>query len=209
MSHIVRVQASVALLIGAALLLFVACGARRPRTVAPASPTATATPVLTRVVEFEAPGVSSPPEEGRCFAASLALPRADAWRCSAGNRILDPCFGPANAGLLVCMRDPWGTAAPVALHLTEPLPPPGPLGAAHPWAMETMDGARCTFLTGATSGVNGHRVSYGCIGGAYLLDDVQEGPVWTVTQVTLGPGSAGQPPAATASQTARLAAVWR
>lgn len=207
---LVRVRAGVLIaLLGACALLVGACGASRSRPAPTASPTATATPVLTRVIEFEAPGASGTPEDGRCFSASLALPRADAWRCSAGNRILDPCFGPASASLLICVRDPWGTAAPTVLRLTEPLTPGGPLGSAHPWALETVDGARCTFLTGATSGVNGHRVAYGCIGGAYLLDDVQEGPLWTATQVTLGPGSAGQPPAATSSATVGIATAWR
>ena len=108
----------------------------------------------------------------------------------------------------MCLRDPW-CATPTVLHLTEPLTPSDRLGVAHPWALETVDGARCTFLTGATSGVNGHRVAYGCVGGAYLLDDMQEGPPWTATLVTLGLGSAGQPPAATSSATVGIATAWR
>jgi hypothetical protein len=130
--------------------------------------------------------------EGRCFAASAATgARPDAWRCMAGNRILDPCFEGTREGstVLACVRSPWDGAVAL-LALSEPLPstprqdqavPDG-----RPWALELADGSRCTFLTGATSAVAGLRVNYGCEGGTtWVVGDVDRRlPAWTVFVVT-------------------------
>jgi hypothetical protein len=108
--------------------------------------------------------------EGRCFAGSAATEaRPDAWRCMAGNRILDPCFEGIVDGrtALACARSPWD-AAVVVLTPTEALPETrrsGPLVDGRPWAVQLGDGSRCTLLTGATTAIAGLRVNYGCEGG--------------------------------------------
>jgi hypothetical protein len=126
--------------------------------------------------------------DGRCFAESAATEaRPDAWRCMAGNRILDPCFEGVVQGrtAMACARSPWD-ARVIVLVPTEPLPRPGrperPLLEGRPWAIELMDGARCTLLTGATSGVAGMRVNYGCEGGGVsAVGDVdRRAPLWRI-----------------------------
>jgi hypothetical protein len=126
--------------------------------------------------------------DGRCFAESIATEaRPDAWRCMAGNRILDPCFEGTMQGrtALACARSPW-EATVVVLVPTEPLPtarrPERPLIEGRPWALELTDGSRCTLLTGATSGVAGMRVNYGCQGGqASAVGDLdRRAPQWRI-----------------------------
>src|SRR5438132_10979837 len=74
------------------------------------------TPVLVYTVHPQAP--VSKTVRGSCFAGSLADGRADAWRCSVGNQIMDPCF--QGKGYLLCPPSP--RAKPVKLILTKPLP---------------------------------------------------------------------------------------
>ncbi|HLR47280.1 MAG TPA: hypothetical protein VK092_08965 [Deinococcales bacterium] len=124
--------------------------------------------------------------EGECFAPSLASPgRPDAWRCSAGNRILEPCFGaPAgqdDAVRLACAGDPFGGEITM-LTLSEELPASAePATEALPWAVELGNSERCTLLTGATASLAGKRIDYGCEGGGVVAGGVnRSGPVWTV-----------------------------
>jgi hypothetical protein len=126
---------------------------------------------------------------GRCWTTSEADPaRPDAWRCMAGNRISDPCFaGSENTRpVMACMTAPW-TDTVVLLEPSEPLSPrPGPVDdqliLGDPWAIELAGGVRCTRLTGATSGVAGMRVSYGCEGGGVIVvgEVDRSAPEWRV-----------------------------
>jgi len=124
---------------------------------------------------------------GKCFAASLASQgRPDAWRCMAGNTILDPCFEsqPPGAGPLACAASPWSSQ----IRLLTPVggvprnqANHGDLVSEMPWALELADGSRCTFLTGATLAVAGLRWNYGCSSGAEVIGEVYRGdPVWRV-----------------------------
>ena len=118
---------------------------------------------------------------GYCWTASLATSARDAFRCFQGNAIHDPCFAPeAHARSVVCFVDPWHPVT--VLRLTKPLPRHGPLfGRALPWAIETVDGRHCTYLTGATGLMGGHRVNYGCTNRTYLLGSPDEHePLWTI-----------------------------
>jgi hypothetical protein len=128
-----------------------------------------------------------PAAQGRCFAASLASQgRSDAWRCSIGNAIMDPCFEPQppDSGPLACAVSPWSRE----VRLLKPSAPPskneankGDLLGSAPWALELADGSRCTFLTGATLGVAGMRLNYGCQNKAEVIGDVERSaPVWRV-----------------------------
>ncbi len=52
--------------------------------------------------------------------------------------------------------------------------------AAHPWAVELVNGDRCGLLTGATSVVAGMRLNYGCEGGGYIVGELDRfQPTWT------------------------------
>jgi hypothetical protein len=135
-----------------------------------------------------APGLAAAgPVRGKCFTASLATQgRPDAWRCSAGNTILDPCFEsqPPGEGPLACAVSPWSSQVRL-LTPAEPVPRneanQGDLLSQMPWALELADGSRCTYLTGATMAVAGMRLNYGCVGGASVIGEVYRGnPLWRV-----------------------------
>jgi hypothetical protein len=125
---------------------------------------------------------------GTCFTSSLAVDGRDAWRCIAGNRILDPCFQPPKGhGPLACLSDPWGTVT--RLRLTRHLPKPTPVHETRPmpWAVETSSGLRCTKLTGATDVYRGQRVNYECTDGSVLVGDVDDSSKqWTIMRSPSG-----------------------
>ncbi|WP_102126514.1 hypothetical protein [Deinococcus planocerae] len=122
---------------------------------------------------------------GTCFAASAASPtRPDAYRCSAGNRILDPCFASLNErDPLACSPDPWGANAVL---LTRSGALPGRTRASEPnylsgtpWALELANGQRCVALTGATAPIAGLRVNYGCPDGGVVAGPIDRTlPLW-------------------------------
>jgi hypothetical protein len=124
---------------------------------------------------------------GSCFTPSVADSfRVDGWRCSAGNRIYDPCFENifADRRILACADAPW-TANVVLLRLTSPLPSArrGQVDRSNtlPWALELANGQRCTMLTGATNVIAGMRVNYGCRDEAYAVGSVDRTlPVWRI-----------------------------
>lgn len=117
--------------------------------------------------------------EGSCFTSSVASPeRPDAWRCSAGNAILDPCFVDVRVDemQLACAQDPF-SADVTLLALSEALPSSGAAAEpdyreATPWALELQNGQRCVSLTGATGAIAGLRVNYGCAGGGVVVGGV-------------------------------------
>jgi len=129
------------------------------------------------------------PVAGSCMSQSAASPtRPDAWRCSAGNAIHDPCFenvtGPSPK-VLACAAQPWGGEI-FLMNLDKPLPsaahkPQFDLKSGMPWALELGNGQRCVILTGATAPVVGMRINYGCDTGAQVAGDVDRSlPMWKV-----------------------------
>jgi hypothetical protein len=132
---------------------------------------------------------------GSCWTASLASGAADAWRCAAGNAIHDPCFAASpHAKTVVCFLDPWHPVTILAL--TKPLPRHGPtLAQTLPWAIETTDGRRCTYLTGATAPMGAERINYGCTDHSYLIGSPNRStPLWTIrSSRTYRPDRPGHP----------------
>lgn len=145
----------------------------------------------TRVVKFVPPSTASNQVSGSCFTSSLAATRSDAYRCMAGNVIYDPCFTiPGNANAVLCVRDPLDSTTNVLMNLTKPLPAPEPVPSqTHPWFLQMADGTICNFFTGATGGVNGERINYGCSDGYVVVGLPKTDTVWTVQQVQLAPNS--------------------
>ena len=125
---------------------------------------------------------------GSCFTRSLASPsRPDAWRCTAGNGLMDPCYQRimGDEKQLACpVGGPW-PANVVLLTLTQPLPQedrkePGRDGVL-PWALELANGQKCTQFTGATAPVAGMRINYGCPDGFTIVGDIDRSqPIWRV-----------------------------
>jgi hypothetical protein len=127
--------------------------------------------------------------EASCFARSLASTgRPDAYRCEADDAILDPCFldPMGGAGLLYCALEPFSLEV-VELALVDGLPEPLDVPAdpdytsARAWALVLEGGQRCTLLTGATAGIAGLRIDYGCDDGSAVLGPIDRSlPVWRV-----------------------------
>jgi len=132
---------------------------------------------------------------GTCFTRSLASPsRPDAWRCMAGNGLMDPCYERilGNEKQLACpVLGPW-PANVLLLTLTQPLPQEDHKEPSRdsvlPWAIELANGQKCSLFTGATAPVAGMRINYGCPDGFDIVGDIDRSqPVWRV--FTRGPKS--------------------
>lgn len=125
---------------------------------------------------------------GTCFTRSVASPtRDDAWRCSAGNAIMDPCYHRimGDEKQLACpVGGPW-PANVVLLTLTQALPQDEHKAVSRdsslPWALELANGQRCSLFTGATAPIAGMRINYGCPGGFVVVGDIDRSqPAWRV-----------------------------
>jgi hypothetical protein len=125
---------------------------------------------------------------GSCFTRSLASPsRPDAWRCMAGNGLMDPCYQRimGDEKQLACpVGGPW-PANVVLLTLTQALPQEDrkvpDRDNVLPWALELANGQKCTQFTGATAPVAGMRINYGCPNGFTIVGDIDRSqPVWRV-----------------------------
>jgi hypothetical protein len=144
---------------------------------------------------------------GSCFSGSAADPRSDAWRCSIGNKLVDPCFSDPNAHTWVaCPSDgtPFGLGV-IRIKLTKPLPTKlrnhGSAGKGNPWSVKLAGGKVCTFLTGATFTFHGKRANYGCTKTTFLAGNPnRSSPTWTIT---LGTGRTAPPKTAVI-----LVAAW-
>lgn len=120
---------------------------------------------------------------GNCFTTSNVTTRSDAYRCTSGNNIYDPCFF-VNQTQVLCPSDgPW--AATGLLLNVHSLPSTGSVSDqgthGQPWAIQLADGTRCLAVSGATNEIAGQRLGYFCKGGIGLYGNVQRSaPGWTI-----------------------------
>ena len=143
---------------------------------------------------------------GYCWTDSLATGAHDAYRCMQGNAIWDPCFAAtAHSRTVACFRDPWHPVT--ILHLTKPLPHHGRAISAPPWAIETTDGRRCVYLTGATAPMGGERINYGCTDHSFLIGNPNTTrPMWTIrSAAAYKPDVPGHPAPITSFPLAKIA----
>jgi hypothetical protein len=121
---------------------------------------------------------------GACFTGSIVAMRSDAWRCTVGNVIFDPCISVNQDQVLCPSSGPW-TNSGVLVSL------PGGLPAAladqnqgtggQPWAVQLASGAQCLAISGATTVISGQRLAYNCTNGLGLYGNVQRsGPAWMI-----------------------------
>ncbi|HLY26045.1 MAG TPA: hypothetical protein VKQ72_06885 [Aggregatilineales bacterium] len=164
-------------------------------------PAPAATPVITQVRIFNAnlpaDGAGSSgigiqinaKVNGTCFATSIAdSGRPDAYRCTVGNSIMDPCFGYyAAQSTLFCADVPWKAAVtPLAVSGTVQAIPPNKTPQSDllktlPWALELANGSRCALITGATGAFAGMRLNYGCEDKGYVIGDpIRDSQTWRV-----------------------------
>jgi hypothetical protein len=137
---------------------------------------------VTQVTPFSPSGIRGTAGQGTCWTTSLAAPRTNAWRCSAGNTIYDPCFStPLQSSYVICDANPAkGQTSGLKVMLTQPLPsatlPSSSENQA--WLLRLSNGAICSFATGATFLVHGVRVDYGCSDGSVVIGMPQTGNTW-------------------------------
>jgi hypothetical protein len=104
---------------------------------------------------------------GSCFTGSAAAPAPGAYRCFAGNNILDPCFAPPVTRKplqIACVAAPWSRA--VVLTVSGRLPAADTTtGVVRPWAFQLATGVRCVASTGTVPAVHGVNLGYHCTDG--------------------------------------------
>jgi len=129
-------------------------------------------------------------QDGECFAGSIASTRADAYRCSVGNAIYDPCLIADDGKTLVCDVDPIGKATPFKLNLSKALPEANKADLPqHPWLLKLSDGAVCNFATGGSSLIAEQRVNYYCSDKSVIVGDLTPGTIWQALRAV--PSNAG------------------
>ena len=145
----------------------------------------------TQVIVFHPKDVPTQEHTGSCWEGSVFLNRVDAWRCTVGNIIYDPCFSiPGNSQAVICYISPLDNSTRFKLNLTEPLPAHWPISTNSAWTnsawvFELADGTNCSFVGGATAVFGGERVNYSCTDGWYVLGDLQRGKVWIAQKIRL------------------------
>jgi hypothetical protein len=108
----------------------------------------------------------------------------NAYRCFAGNSILDPCWVRAGSSRshVLCLTAPWSHAA-IRLHVTKGYDNSVMTTTARePWGIRLANGTRCAFVQGASSVVHGRRLSYFCQHSKTVLlgNPNRSRPVWRI-----------------------------
>jgi hypothetical protein len=182
-----------------ACVVLVACGAPQPTaTLTPAAVTVAVPSISnTEVIQF-APAVPVEEREGSCLTNSFSVRRAEAWRCTVDDQILDPCFTAADGETIVCGAFPGTDSPGFRLKLTAALPaaalPPG--APASVFMIRLADGTLCHSASGPALALNGKAVHFNCVGGSpsaqiVLLGDLQEGTVWRAERASVAPNDGG------------------
>jgi hypothetical protein len=194
------------------------------QTTSTSSQSAPVTPA-TQVIAYvpAAPASSTPVENGSCWTNSIAAPfRVDAWRCTVGNNISDPCFQiPNSTGSLLCNVNPilLNSTSTFVLKLTKPLPtptiPPGTPPSDWAWLIQLADGTLCTPFTGTLPiTAEGVAANYGCspgpLGSSTLIFNGlnSSSSAWTAEVGTIAETSSSLPNIASSS-TVPVATVWQ
>jgi serine/threonine protein kinase len=137
---------------------------------------------------------------GKCYSQSETTFRPDAWRCTTGNQLLDPCFSSsyleAAGGQLLCLGSP-AMDHMVRLNLDEALPQSNDhvQGELPPLKIVLADGQSCLFASGATKTLSGQRLNYSCDHGVLYGGPDRTNATWTITYMGNG------------SETAKLADI--
>lgn len=133
---------------------------------------------------------------GNCWTSSIAVNRADAWRCMVGNAIHDPCFTTTDANKMVCDADPITRKAGFILTLTKPLPASNVKAAmSRPWVIQLADNTICKPFTGTMPITDKGGIGFYCYTAnvkpnpaakchtGLIVDSIKKGNVWHATKV--------------------------
>jgi hypothetical protein len=180
-------------------------------------------PMITTNVMHYIPQANALPdttESGSCFTTSIAAPyRADAWRCTVGNEISDPCFQISGSKDLLCEPDPADTSTPsgFVLKLTGPLPKPevSTSTSNQGWMVELSDETICTPFTGTLPfSVEGDVANYSCnsklpVEGLLFNGLDSSTTPWTAEAGMLSTSTISYPPRLISSTTVQIKNVWQ
>jgi hypothetical protein len=186
--------------------------------------TSPATPA-TQIIAYipPQPASSTSVESGSCWTNSIAAPfRNDAWRCTVGNSISDPCFEvPNTTSSLLCNVNPTiaNATSTFVLKLTKPLPapdvPPGMASTNWAWLVQLANGTLCTPFTGTLPiTASGDAANYGCAPGPLGTDVMifnglnTSSSVWTAEVGTIAQSSSSLPTLINSS-TIPVATIWQ
>ena len=185
--------------------------------------TSTDTPA-TQVVVYvpPQPATSTRTLDGSCWTSSIAAPyRNDAWRCTVGNAISDPCFEIPTQKTLMCGVNPNrpDSTSTFVLSLTKPLPAPqmlqGDIPSNWAWLVKLSDGTLCTPFTGTRPfTADGQSANYGCAPGPLgndllIFNDLNNSStLWTATVGTLSLTTSSLP-TVKSSSTVSVDTVWQ
>ena len=124
-----------------------------------------------------------------CESGSEAV--GQAYRCSAGNYLYDPCWAEkAAAPTVLCLASPWLHIV-TALRLDTPLAALAhvPVEAGEPWGLRLAGGQQCDLAQGAHNVFRGQVIDYYCPAGLALLRGLNRKPAtWTARSVLIKPG---------------------
>lgn len=175
---------------------------------APAAEPAPVTDITaTQVITFIPATIPTETQSGSCWTGSVAVSRADAYRCTVDNMIYDPCFVVDDAPTVICDADPSTGSTGFVLALTEPLPAQEIVVAPAPWLIELADGQVCGVMTGTRPVIGDRAASYGCPDQSYLFEDLQPGEVWLAEKAVISLNDAGF--SVESSEMVPLKTVWQ
>jgi hypothetical protein len=176
-------------------------------TSAAAGSPASAQPPGTQVIHYTpwtAPGTlasgfsAASTQSGSCFTDSIASGEPDAFRCSVGNVLYDPCFadGSSGPGPVFC-PNPQDPDSGTIINLTSSLPAPNSApGSVLPWLLVLADGHSCAAITGTVGTLGGKNGYYGCASGSTLYgyaygDPDESSATWTIYYAPSGATASG------------------
>jgi hypothetical protein len=128
--------------------------------------------------------------DGNCWERSISdSSDPDAWRCTSGNDIVDPCFAPgeeSDISIVACAQSPWTGVELLSLsqRLASSSAGSGP-GTGYPWFLQLENGQQCGLVEGTQSETGGITLSYGCQSG-YASSPVESGEPWLVEYLPNG-----------------------
>src|SRR5581483_5210050 len=134
----------------------ISAGASAPASTALSSPVPTSVvhvrPVDSHGNKLSDYTITKQLKHARCNAGSEAI--GTAYRCFAGNFVLDPCWVQQPKRFAICLSEPWG--------------------------VQLANGTQCGFGQGATGTVGGKRINYFCAHAKYVLIGKidKHGKVW-------------------------------
>jgi hypothetical protein len=122
----------------------------------------------TKVVTYNAASMRAAGKrvKGFCWISSMASGRSDAFRCTAGNFIIDPCFA-VSSKVVNCPLDMTANAGTI-INLTKPLPEGNPPSRRSwpPWSLRVAEGIGFTcFKASDVAPTDYGNYEYYCSGG--------------------------------------------